>query len=145
MNEDPRRVVVQKCNALIVGDDLTCASCGRAVAQYPAKRPDANGDRPLVWEHRRGAVIGQTQTLRMAVAAAEARAVRAERQLEEQAELLDDAYRLQRIEEKLDELLSRPVGDREWKPNHRRHVDGGVPIRQQRKERRHAVGAQGPG
>lgn len=42
------------------------------------------------------------------------------------------------IEAKLDELLSRPATTQvvEWRPNHRRVVDGGTQVRRQRREMR---------
>lgn len=65
---------------------------------------------------------------------AAARAAAAEARLAEVDALLGDTERLERIERKIDELLSRPAGVVEFRPSHRRHVDGGRPVREQRRE-----------
>lgn len=52
--------------------------------------------------------------------------------------LLEIASELRTQREKLDELAARPPREviiREWRPDHRRHVDGGRPVREQRKDR----------
>lgn len=115
------------CPGVDLGDDLRCANCGRACAQYRSKLTGQ-----ITWMHRRGASVGATETLRQAQHAAEARADRAERRMAEINALVGDAHRLDRIEAKLDELLRRPVGMVEWRPDHRRMADGGRAVNEQR-------------
>lgn len=135
-------VAAPLCLSVVVLDNLTCGNCGRAIAQYTDHR---DPERPLVWQHRRGRVVGTTYELRQAAHEARMERNRAETRV---AELLADKSELEgrltvlgagdtsalrRIEKKLDELLSRPAGIIEWRPDHRRHADGGERVDVQRK------------
>lgn len=113
------------CPGIIVMSDLSCGGCGRPLAEYKTR-----ASTELVWQHRRGAKVGQTHDLRMQLHAATARVAELEARNAELEELAGDAARLDRIEAKLTALLSGRV---EWRPDSRRIVDGGTPARRQRR------------
>lgn len=111
------------CPGITVLPDLSCGGCGRPLAEYKARDE-------LVWQHRRGAKVGQTYDLRMQLHAADVRIAELEARNAELEELAADARRLDRIEQKLTALLGGRV---EWRPDSRRIVDGGTPARRQRR------------
>lgn len=129
------------CPGIEVGIDLTCIHCGRAVAEYPSFLDPT----VVVWQHRRGAARGQVERMRGDAHATGVRLRLSEDRVTElEAENTDLRARLaaigadafDRIETKLDTLLSRPAGVTEWRPDHRRAADGGVPVREQRRAMR---------